>query len=63
MIVLVDLEQQEDPIRLDKGPGDERRPGGSERQSHYMAAGQEDTITPTMISERIRIRPLTGKCG
>jgi len=62
MIVLVELEYQDEPVIMD-GPGDELEPGYTEDLSGFPMMVVEETIDGTsMVSERVRVYQITGKC-
>lgn len=62
LIVVVELEHAEEPIIMD-GPGDATRPGYVEQVSGFPCMVGTETIDgSTMISERLRLYQIRGKC-
>lgn len=62
LIIVVELEHAEEPIIMD-GPGDATRPGYVEQVSGFPCMVVSETIDgSTMISERLRLYQIRGKC-
>ena len=61
MLVLVELDHADEPIIMD-GPGSDTNPGYTESVRSFQCMVTADTLTPALITEKVRLRQISGRC-